>query len=77
MKHLMNRLSGRNLCEVRRPAITQNVTDTGLIFMGKEKVCIKCLKYWPEYEEKIMKPFYESKWYKLSAPTAHPIKETK
>lgn len=49
MKHLYNKLSGRNLCEVKHPKLNHNVSDRGQVLGADEKMCPTCSQWWLDY----------------------------
>jgi hypothetical protein len=57
MRHLFNKRSGRNLCEVRSPKLTENVSDRGQILGGTETTCSKCSIWYDTYAEQVRSQF--------------------
>lgn len=55
MQHLMNRRSGKYLCQVKLPLITPNTTSVGGLLGSPEPVCEFCEQHWPEYR-RVVKP---------------------
>ena len=50
MRHLLNKLSGKYLCQVKHPHITENVTDTGKLLAAYEDLCKDCGAFESEYK---------------------------
>jgi len=56
MRHLTNIKSGKNLCEVITPHLTDNVVDTGSVLGREEDWCKQCVKWLPVFFSMIEAP---------------------